>query len=960
MKKIFTIISFLIITTRIFAASGEVRGVVYDKSNNETLPGASVIVAGTNVGTITNMDGEFSFMVAEGTKEIEVRFVGYKMHKQSIQVKANEALKLNIKLEIESVGIKEISVTAMILGQAKAVNQQLSSDAIVNVVSEDKIKELPDANAAEAIGRLPGIALTRSGGEASKVVVRGMGPSFTNVTINGVRVAASSDNDRSTDLSMISSEMLAGVEVYKSPTPDMDGESIGGTVNLTARKARNKPLANVKISGIYNNLRSDFGNFKGSGILQRRFFDKKLGVITQVNVEKVNRSVDYVSTNWDGGDVIDGVSTPNVNTTSMTSTNENRSRFGLSLNLDYKLENGAIYYSGFYNKTDRDILTAYRSVSRSEVLGIFEMTSQDQEKDVMSNSLSGNHKFGGTKFDWVVSNSISRSFKPNDLNIEFEQADAYSSIGLEDRPNTAEGMLDILDDENVFESGLQNGVFSPDSTIESNTTIKLDWEIPFNFGARFSGSIKTGGKYRIIDRTRREHQWKSDYYNLEEDARSELESSLGRDLDRNAKGEVALSNFVDENYEQQEFLDGDYDLYYPLDQEKVEDIYNKDKDNWNYYGGQSKENEYDVYERLTAGYLMAKVKLFNSITVIPGIRLEYSNNDYTAYATTTGGSQADVASSAKKQTSTMNYLVVLPHFHLKYKPVRWFDTRLVINKTVGRPSYNRVLPYEKLNSNGNPYPSIQAGNGDLNPTMSTNYDLSASFYKGTLGLISGGVFYKDIKDYIYKREKMVLSTDEIAGSWGYSDYTGWSLTTYDNVDAKSYGFELELQTVLKFLPEPLNGIVLSANYSHQLTEVVYQAVKDTVIYTFANGSPFPEISNEYIEYFRTAPMINQSPNTFNLSVGWDFKGFSMRVSGIYQDEKLSTLDPAAAENDKYYVESWQWDASMSYTFLKDYKVFAQFTNITNRHDYQYQYSEDNYTKDQQYGFSMIYGIQAKF
>lgn len=960
MKKVFTIIGFLMITAQIFAANSEVRGVIYDKATNETLPGASIIVTGTNIGTITNIDGEFSLMVPKGLQEIEVRFVGYKVHKQSIQVKENETLKLNIKLEIESVGLKEISVTAMILGQAKAVNQQLSSDAIVNVVSEDKIKELPDANAAEAIGRLPGVALTRSGGEASKVVVRGMEPTFTNVTINGVRMAASDGSDRSADLSMISSEMLAGIEVYKSPTPDMDGESIGGTVNLTARKAKNKPMAKVKVAGIYNDLRSDFGNFQASTVLQKRFFDNKLGVITQFNIEKVNRGTDNVSNTWDLSQSINGETTPVPEPAKMNSTFEDRRRYGGSINLDYKLENGGIYYSGIYNRTTRDVHTNNRSLSRSSAISLYKFTSQDYIKDLMSNSLSGKHNIIGTKLDWMISTSSSNSMQNNDLSVEFEQKTSMDSAYVADNgvPTTTKEMLSILvDDPDVV--GLVDGIFKPDSTFERNTTVKIDWEIPFNLGDNISGSIKTGGKYRVIDRWHREHQWKSNRYYLEEDAMSDLENSLGRDLDRNELNEISMSNFTQDNYEQEEFMQGEYNFYYPLDPEKVEEIYKKDKDNWKYYAGQSKQDEYYVNEHLTAGYLMAKLKLFKDLTIIPGVRLEYSDNDYTAYATESGGTEADQASNADKRTSNMKYLVVLPHFHLKYKPVRWFDTRLVINQTVGRPKYNQVLPRERLNPTGSPS-SITAGNSNLNPTLSTNYDFSVSFYKGSIGLLSAGVFYKDIKDHIYKRNKMILATDAIAEAMNYSGYTDWALTTYHNVDAKAYGFEVEVQTVLKFLPEPLNGIVLSANYSHQQTQSTYQGTRDTVLYTFNPDNPTQPITEKsYVEEFREASMINQSPNTFNASIGWDFKGFSARFSGIFQDTKMSVISTNSPTKDQFTLKSWQWDASMSYTFLKKYKVFALLNNFSNRHDYEYKFDEQYFTKDKQYGLSMIYGIQVK-
>jgi len=109
------------------------------------------------------------------------------------------------------------------------------------------MQELPDANAAEAIGRLPGISLQRDAGEANKVVVRGLSPKYVNVTLEGLKMPSTDMNDRSVDLSMIQTESLGGVEVNKSLRPDMDADAIGGTVNLRLAKAPDVPKGRLAI-----------------------------------------------------------------------------------------------------------------------------------------------------------------------------------------------------------------------------------------------------------------------------------------------------------------------------------------------------------------------------------------------------------------------------------------------------------------------------------------------------------------------------------------------------------------------------------------------------------------------------------------------------------------------------------------------------------------------------------------
>ena len=202
---------------------------------------------------------------------------------------------------LEPIGVeeKEIVVTAQASGQNAAINQQLSSDKIINVVSAAKIEALPDANAAESVGSLPGISLIREGGEGSQVVIRGLSPKYNEVTIDGVRIPGNvATNDptaqyegygQSVDLSMISSSMLGGIEVTKAITPDMDAAVLGGVVNFDLREAKtNKgvPIFNLKAQGGYNGLRSSVSNYKFVASGEQRFLSDRLGIFAQATAEK--------------------------------------------------------------------------------------------------------------------------------------------------------------------------------------------------------------------------------------------------------------------------------------------------------------------------------------------------------------------------------------------------------------------------------------------------------------------------------------------------------------------------------------------------------------------------------------------------------------------------------------------------------------------------------------------------
>lgn len=246
-------------------------------------------------------------------------------------------------LRIKIFNVKVV-VSAQRLGQNAAINQRLNSDALVNVVSRDAIRELPDINAAEAIGRLPGISLTRSGGEGSKVILRGLDPKFAAVSINGVKQPGTdlaSGADRSVDLSNISPEMLSGIEIFKSPTADMDGDAIAGVVNLVISKAPDLPKNQFRLYGGYNNLNSTFKDFKGSWDFSRRFMDKKLGVMAQANYDQKDRSAQGITRSYHTPDN----NKPEelfINSVTLINREQITKRYGVSAFLDYQFENAGI------------------------------------------------------------------------------------------------------------------------------------------------------------------------------------------------------------------------------------------------------------------------------------------------------------------------------------------------------------------------------------------------------------------------------------------------------------------------------------------------------------------------------------------------------------------------------------------------------------------------------------------
>lgn len=242
-KLIFPLL-FLILSNELFAQA-TIQGVVLDSITKAPMVGGIVHLRGTALGANVDREGNYRITgVPAGTYSVRVSYIGYKNKELSVTVPqgSKEIIKLNVLLSPDAVEGETIIVYGQQRGQQVAINQQISANTMVNVVSEEKIQELPDVNAAEVIGRMPGVSVQRSGGEANKIVLRGLSDKFGAITIDGVRIATTDANSRGVDLSTISQGSLAGIELYKALTPDKDADAIAGTVNLVTRKSTDRKI----------------------------------------------------------------------------------------------------------------------------------------------------------------------------------------------------------------------------------------------------------------------------------------------------------------------------------------------------------------------------------------------------------------------------------------------------------------------------------------------------------------------------------------------------------------------------------------------------------------------------------------------------------------------------------------------------------------------------------------------
>src|SRR5215510_13388042 len=225
------------------SASGAISGRVID-SAGVSLYAANVRIVGTAFNAATEQSGAFRFSgIPAGSYVVRVTALGYAPESSQVTVEGNHTATVAARLHPAAVLLSPVAINAQRMGETKraALNHQQTSANIVTVLSGDEIRALPNANAAEAAGRIPGVALERDEGEGKFVQIRGTEPRLSNVTIDGSHVPGTEHGDRIVKLDDVPSDILAAIEVSKTLTADQDADAIGGSVNLVTKTPEGRP-----------------------------------------------------------------------------------------------------------------------------------------------------------------------------------------------------------------------------------------------------------------------------------------------------------------------------------------------------------------------------------------------------------------------------------------------------------------------------------------------------------------------------------------------------------------------------------------------------------------------------------------------------------------------------------------------------------------------------------------------
>jgi len=1016
--KICMIILLIFSQSVIAQNRGSIKGFVYDKDTKEPLPGANVLIKGTSLGAACNLDGEYIIRnIPAGKHTVTVSYIGYESQTMDVEIQANRTLSQNFYLKLTTIQGQDIIITAQAQGQLAAINQQLTSDKIVNVVSEARIQELPDFNAAAALSRLPGITTTKSSGEDNKVVIRGLSPKYNSIEVEGVKLSATGsssigltsdpyvatgglNNDRSVDLSMISPYMLRTIAVYKSLTPDMNANSIGGTVNMELREAPAGFHWNVLWQQGYTAKSKYYGNYRGVASASNRFFNNKLGVYALINLEAYDRNSDNMNADYSLAaeeaqiDPTTGFRPVKVSSVTFNRHLETRQRYGANLILDYNIPNGSIKLVNMFARLNSDFTEHRQTINYDNGRMEWQLRSGENIIDQQMNSIKLDYDLSFMTLDLSASYTSASNNLENSPVFNFNQTDALQAGVKRDNIKPEDLTYLLTQYKGANEVVLRSGNLFSNFYNEKKYSLKGDIEVPFNFFNFINGSLKFGGYF--YDQKNSTDQ-ESPYLGFNGNANStdnDIQTNLMRTIKNqfgistNTRGELVGSSFIDNDSKLYDpFLDNKYgSIFYVANKGVLNDILNYiigrpefdasnkeyssgDKGGW--YNGpyQKLTNDYNYKEKYYASYIMSKINFLNFM-IIGGVRYEKVKSEYFAYnARDMRNAQAQIMYDT---TSYKQNEFLLPMVQTKYNPFKWLDVRYAYTQTLSRPDYHLISPKFTITQNN----QIYTGNPDLKPARAFNHDLSFTFHSNGIGLLTIGGFYKTIKDFVYNatyqldaaegagidslRRYQIIRDGSLVVTPVINQTTKKSNATVfrplnNPYDAIVKGLELDFQHTFWYLPYPFNGLLIGVNYSRIYSQTRYPFYDVKVKIVGRERIPI------LVDSSAVGRLIDQPNHVLNAFIGFDYKDFSVRFSFVYNDQVTTGNGGRYPENDSYAKDYFRVDFSARQKLpIFNSELYLDFNNLNNANIQSIQRSIGGFTNIQNYGLVANVGIRVRY
>lgn len=793
----------------------------------------------------------------------------------------------------------EVLETVTVVGQAaslrSALDKQRAAQGVVNVVHADAIGQLPDNNAAEALARLPGVSVERDQGEGRFIRVRGLGPDYNAVNINGALTPASEASRRAPGLDLVPAGLIRSLEVDKTPTPDQDANSLGGAVTVRTLSAFDQPgrLLSVDL-GLNQDGNSGHSRPRGGVTYADRFLDGTLGVALALSQDGRRFASDNVETggDWDGD---------RLASFERRRYEISRERLGGAFNLDYKPAEGRhVYLRSFTSRlTDEEVRQSVKvefdDAQAAGDTGSGTVTRSIKARREINRSsavvLGTVLREGDWKGELEAGLARASESKPDALSSSAFEA-AFDGLGFNNGQRPQWTVVDGLNDAARY--GLDKAKLASSLATDRIRHLRLDLERGFEV-AGIDLDIKAG-----LKASRREKRNDEEAYVVKAD-------DLGQATD------LSMSPYVSAT--QPGYAWGSFgpglsqaalrQLYSPLDLADFRDEVD------------SRTNDYRLREDVDAGYLQTRLA-HGGTQLVAGLRVERSRFVADGWSSTD-----EVLTERHAQTTRHHWL---PGVLLRQELATGTQLRAALTHSVVRPSFAQLSPGRVVDGD-----EATVGNPELKPLRSRNLDLGLEHRLGRDATVSAYVFHKQIRDFVFQTD--------LAGTAGWEDFS--HVSTFANGRSASLrGLELSYQQALRGLPAPFNGLLVGANAS------------------FVRSSARIGGYDGGIWQGRTISLPSQSDRTVNLSLGWEGHGVSTRLALNHKSPYLlevgDVLDPG---KDLTVDTQNQLDYAISLQLDKRWQLSFEALNLTNQRYYVYQGTRAHNAQYEQYGRAYKVGVK---
>lgn len=879
MKTLLSVLFCLLFSVTLASATS-IKGYVYDQKTGEALVGATVYLDKTDKSVLTGLDGSFELKHPPvGSYILKVSYVSYKTFTKQLTILKEDNPVIRIYLsESNSSDLNEVVISAKQDGSAEKTARRLEqrSVPIINVVSGRAMEISPDLTVANVIQRVSGVSVERSSsGDGQYAILRGMDKRYNYTLVNGVKIPSPDNKYRYVPLDIFPSELLDRLEVSKTLTANMEGDAVGGVVNMVMKDAPDKFQVNANLATGYSQLfidrnfmgydagainhkspyeihgkdykatQDDFPkaplkysskhpapNVVGGLSLGRRFLNNKLGFIVAGSYQHTYRGSN--STFYNSSVVDPSNKYATITSKDERQYSEEQKRYGLHAKLDYVFnENNKLSLYNAYADLNNIQLRDSKSIDFSsdyfpeqgKAKLNYSTRTRFTEQQIYNSTLQGDHQLipQKLKVHWAAVYSSAKNDVPDNNTINIH------------------GVRENNIDRKTYVPAIGNGYtrrWERNTEEDKAGYLDLTYTVPVS-SAKLE--ISAGGLYRDKQR--------SSFYN----------------------------NYILTPANPNALFGTDFTSYDQLD--------------WlvkNPTGAVNNGLTYDASEKTTAGYGMFRL-IAKQLEVNGGLRVEHTNQGY---------KMLFPAGELRPQGNQI-YTDFLPSLNLNYKLTKEQHLRASYFRSLNRPGFYELVPGGGIVQDD----YTEKGNPDLKRAIADNFDLRYELFPNGTDQLLVGAFYKNIKnpiEYTFQADPIrPQDTYYLPGNFG---------------NARNYGVELDY---IKFFHK--FGIKANYTYTHsRITTPKSQKIRDE------NGD------SKVISVNQTRPLYGQSEQIANISLLYKDtkKGWDAQLAAAYTGPRINTVSQFL-DNDLWQQGFVQMDASAEKKFKNNLSIFIKAGNLLN-------------------------------